>query len=125
MGDLSAVYSGGSTSLFYAEEAEADRSVPKFEQMSLFDLENRPPFSESSESADVRSDPAAGQADTPSRSAPVRPVDRSFEEKEKSMQKAMLEIKNKYGKNAILKGMNLQEGATTIERNSQVGGHKA
>lgn len=46
-------------------------------------------------------------------------------DKEKSMQKAMIKIKNKFGKNAILKGMNLQEGATTIERNAQVGGHKA
>ena len=36
-----------------------------------------------------------------------------------------LEIKKKYGKNAILKGMNLQEGATTIDRNKQIGGHKA
>lgn len=46
-------------------------------------------------------------------------------EKEKSMQKAMLNIKKKYGKNAILKGMNLQEGATAKERNGQIGGHKA
>lgn len=36
-----------------------------------------------------------------------------------------LDIKKKYGKNAILKGMNFQEGATTIERNSQIGGHKS
>ena len=45
--------------------------------------------------------------------------------REKEIQKAMLKIKKKYGKNAILKGMNLEEGATTIERNRQVGGHKA
>lgn len=45
--------------------------------------------------------------------------------RERSMQKAMLEIKKKYGKSAILKGMNFQEGATTRERNGQVGGHKA
>lgn len=44
---------------------------------------------------------------------------------EKKMQKAILEIKKRFGKNAILKGMNLQEGATAKERNSQVGGHKA
>ena len=36
----------------------------------------------------------------------------------------MLEIKDKYGKNAIIKGMNLEEGGTTIERNKQIGGHK-
>lgn len=44
---------------------------------------------------------------------------------EKKLQHAMLDIKKKYGKNAILKGMNLEEGATTIQRNSQIGGHKA
>ena len=36
-----------------------------------------------------------------------------------------MKIKRKYGKNAILKGTNLLEGATTIERNRQIGGHKA
>ena len=46
-------------------------------------------------------------------------------EKERKLQMAMLDVKKKYGKNAILKGMNLQEGATTIERNGQIGGHKA
>lgn len=46
-------------------------------------------------------------------------------EREKKMQQAMLSIKKKYGKNAILKGMNLQEGATTRSRNNQIGGHKA
>lgn len=45
--------------------------------------------------------------------------------KEKNMQKAVLELKKKFGKNAVLKGMNLEEGATTIDRNRQVGGHKA
>ena len=46
-------------------------------------------------------------------------------EREKKMQQAVLDIKKKFGKNAILKGMNLEEGATTIMRNGQVGGHKA
>jgi len=46
-------------------------------------------------------------------------------EREKKMQQAILTIKKKYGKNAILKGMNLQEGAMTKERNKQIGGHKA
>ena len=44
---------------------------------------------------------------------------------EKRMQEAILGIKKKYGKNAILKGMSLQEGATAKDRNAQVGGHKA
>lgn len=46
-------------------------------------------------------------------------------EKEKKRQKAMIEIQKKYGKNAILKAYNLEEGATAIERNGQIGGHKA
>lgn len=46
-------------------------------------------------------------------------------EKEQKLQKAMLGIKKKFGKNAILKGMNLEEGATTLERNRQIGGHRS
>lgn len=46
-------------------------------------------------------------------------------EKEYSLQKTVVGIKKKYGKNSVLKGMNLEEGATTVERNGQVGGHKA
>lgn len=46
-------------------------------------------------------------------------------EKEKNMQQAILKMKDKYGKNAVLRGMNLRDGATTISRNAQIGGHKA
>ena len=46
------------------------------------------------------------------------------EESERKIQKAMIDIKSKYGKNAIIKGMNLEQGGTTIERNRQIGGHK-
>ena len=46
-------------------------------------------------------------------------------EREKKMQQAMLTIKKKYGKNAILKGMNFEDGATAKDRNEQIGGHKA
>ncbi len=45
--------------------------------------------------------------------------------KERKLQQTMLEIKKRYGKNAVLKGMNLEEGATAKERNNQIGGHKA
>ena len=45
------------------------------------------------------------------------------EEKDIKIQEVMLKIKNKYGKNSILKGINLTEGATAIERNKQIGGH--
>ncbi len=46
-------------------------------------------------------------------------------EKERRRQKALLHIRDKYGKNAVVLGLNLQEGATAIERNAQIGGHKA
>ena len=46
-------------------------------------------------------------------------------EREKRRQQALLHIKKKYGKNAIVKGMNLEEGATAMDRNKQIGGHKA
>ena len=46
------------------------------------------------------------------------------EQKEKKIQETLLDIKNKYGRNAVIKGMDLQENATAIERNKQVGGHQ-
>lgn len=46
-------------------------------------------------------------------------------EKERRLQEAVISVKKRFGKNAILKGMNLQEGATAMERNQQIGGHKA
>ncbi len=46
-------------------------------------------------------------------------------EKERRQQRAVLDIKRRFGKNAILKGMNYLEGATARDRNAQIGGHKA
>ena len=54
----------------------------------------------------------------------IREKELEDEKTERKIQRTILDIKNKYGKNAILKGMNLEEGGTTIERNGQVGGHK-
>ena len=45
--------------------------------------------------------------------------------KERRMQETLLSIKGKFGKNSILRGLNLEDGATAIERNKQIGGHKA
>ncbi len=55
----------------------------------------------------------------------IRKKEKEALRKEKSIQKAMLKIKKQFGKNAVLKGKNLEEGATTLDRNSQIGGHKA
>ena len=52
-------------------------------------------------------------------------ADEAAHAKERKIQEAMLGIKKKYGKNAILKGMNLEEGATARERNETIGGHHA
>ena len=46
-------------------------------------------------------------------------------QRERAIQGAMLEIRQRYGKNAIVKGLNMQKGATTIERNTQIGGHRS
>ena len=54
-----------------------------------------------------------------------RQQDRARLAKEKRQMQAALEIKKRFGKNAILRGMNLEEGAKTVERNNQIGGHKA
>ena len=48
----------------------------------------------------------------------------AFFEREKTVQKTVLDIKKKYGKNAVLKGINLVEGATAMDRNNQIGGHR-
>lgn len=52
-------------------------------------------------------------------------IDPADLERERKIQRAMIDIKKKFGKNAILKGMNLEEGATTMKRNKQIGGHRS
>ena len=54
-----------------------------------------------------------------------REQERQAEEKERRLQQATLLLHGRFGKNALLKGMNLQEGATTRQRNEQIGGHRA
>ena len=52
-------------------------------------------------------------------------VEKAERDREKKVQQAMIDIKKKYGKNAIVRGLNMQEDATGMERNAQIGGHKA
>ncbi len=54
-----------------------------------------------------------------------REVEEADRARERRMQDAIINIRDRFGKNAILKGMNLEEGATAADRNSQIGGHKA
>ena len=51
--------------------------------------------------------------------------EKTYLKKERNLQKTIIDLKKRYGKNAVIKGNNLQEGATTIDRNNQIGGHKA
>ena len=75
--------------------------------------EQHPPF----EQLDFFTDYAAADARRKAEEAALR--------RERSCQRAVLDIRRRFGKNAILMGMNFQEGATTMERNQQIGGHKA
>ena len=57
--------------------------------------------------------------------APAPGAAQKARERERRRQEAILAIQRRYGNNAILKGMNLEEGATTRSRNKQIGGHRA
>ena len=77
---------------------------------------------------DVQNETVAEQIslfDDPVEKAKKEQAKKSALQNEKNMQKAIIGIKKRFGKNAILKGMNLQECSTAMERNGQVGGHKA
>lgn len=80
-------------------ESEVHQKLPKYEQLDLF------------------TDYAAQDAKQEKEETELK--------RERKIQEATLAIKKKYGKNALLKGMNLQEGATAMSRNRQIGGHKA
>lgn len=85
-------------------------------------------FGSLSDESNVRQAPVLNQLDlfTDYRAIEQRRTKEKQElEKERKKQEALLNIRNKFGKNAILKGMNLVEGATTQERNNQIGGHHA
>ncbi len=103
------------------DEKEAEKARAQYHQMDLFDLLGEP--EEPAGVAGIRSGkedaaPALSKAETDKALAEKR-------EREKKMQQAMLDIKKKFGKNAIVKASDLQEGATAMERNAQIGGHKA
>ena len=79
--------------------------------------ENDLPAESAMEQLDLFTDYAAAQAKKEAEAAELA--------RERKLQEAMLGIKSKYGKNAILKGTNLMDGATAADRNSRIGGHKA
>ena len=68
---------------------------------------------------------AKGKIIAAKKAAQALAAQKAAEEKEKRVQRTLIDIKKKHGKNAIVKGMNLEEGATTMDRNGQIGGHKA
>lgn len=79
--------------------------------------ESETPKSNGCEQLDLFTDYAAEQE--------RRQAEQAALERERRLQQAALAIKSKYGKNALLKGMDLEEGATAIERNGKIGGHNA
>ena len=102
---------------------ETAASEGQYEQMDIFaDFLSSYPEEGGGSAGKKNAGSAAGTQETVSASPAVR---REQLEKEHRIQEAMLEIRRKYGKNAILRGMNLEEGATMRERNGQVGGHRA
>ena len=117
----------------YKRESEVASAEP--EQISMFDMlagGGAPQEREPASSKDKSSYSERGE-EKPRNSVVAESIsgsaanDKSEDtlEKEKQVQEAMLKIKKRFGKNAILKGTNLQEGATAKERNAQIGGHKA
>lgn len=101
-------------------DEECAQEELQFEQLDLFSY------------LEMNENRGASQGDMNQRGANQEESDKKRQDKEerelereKKIQQAILEIKNRYGKNAILKGMNLEEGGMTMERNKQIGGHKA
>ena len=91
---------------------EVEKEKASYQQMSLFDWEGgfgEPGRKTEADFGGVRQQEKA----------------RSREERERRMQQAVLSIQKRFGKNALLRGMNLEEGGTAIERNGQIGGHRA
>ncbi|MBF1142429.1 MAG: DNA methylase [[Eubacterium] sulci] len=115
----------------YKRESEGASAEP--EQISMFDMLARGDDSHAPERVSSKEATAYSEQDKPNSTMLAESIsgsaanDKSEDtlEKEKQVQEAMLKIKKRFGKNAILKGTNLQEGATAKERNAQIGGHKA
>lgn len=102
---------------------EAQAKQDQCEQMSLFSMEGFAP-TECYAKTEVERGASSGEGQR-RQNAGTAQVSEENLARERKLQEAMLNVKKRYGKNAILKGMNLQEGATAIERNEQIGGHKA
>ena len=115
----------------YKRESEVASAEP--EQLSMFDMLAGGDDSQAPERVSSKEATACSEQDKPNSTMVAESIsgsaasDKSEDalEKEKQVQEAMLKIKKRFGKNAILKGTNLQEGATAKERNAQIGGHKA
>lgn len=115
----------------YKRESEVASAEP--EQISMFDMLAGGDDSHAPERVSSKEATAYSEQDKPNSTVVAESIsgsagndnDEDALEKEKQVQEAMLKIKKRFGKNAILKGTNLQEGATAKERNAQIGGHKA
>lgn len=112
---------------------ESEVASAESEQLSMFDMLAGGDDSQAPERVSSKEATAYSEQDKPNSTMVAESIlgstgndnDEDALEKEKQVQEAMLKIKKRFGKNAILKGTNLQEGATAKERNAQIGGHKA
>lgn len=95
----------------HLKDADSVKNEPVYEQLDLFSEG----FLHGNITGDGQTMPEATE----------RKTEKERLEKEQHLQEAMLRVKAKYGKNAILKAADLQEGATAIDRNRQIGGHRA
>ena len=96
----------------HLKEADSVKEEPVYEQLDLF-------------SGGLLNDTKKEDRQKEKEHLEKEYLEKEYLEKEKHLQEAMLSVRSKYGKNAILRAADLQEGATTIDRNRQIGGHKA
>jgi hypothetical protein len=110
-----------------SQETQAESESENFKQVSIFDLmEFDESNKESQKEGETGFEAERKSIDEADRKSPEaeRKSTEADERKQLAIQQAALEIKKKFGKNAILKGMNLEQGGTAIERNGQIGGHR-
>ena len=123
--DLMAIFGASKKDVKPAEPKKEEKFQNKKENKPAQNRDNREKSEKKQENADKREKPVQEKKAPKAEKPKQEQKKQAFLEKEKRRQEAILHIKRKYGKNAILRGMNLTEGATAAERNRQIGGHKA
>lgn len=103
---------------------EAAKNKDPLKQMSMFDMLKDMELSGSDKTVKSRKDNSKTEEGGNNKTC-SNPLSEDDLKADREIQKAVMEIKKKFGKNAVLKGMNLEEGATAMTKNKEIGGHKA